>query len=417
MSITIGTIILSCFLMLSPNVVTVQETLTFEHALEIALEQNFQIELARNTAVIAENNAHIGNADLLPRIDIVANARTQNIRLEGNDNTTTTTSAQIQASYTLFDGFGNIYRFKRLQGLDRLSKVEARFQIENMLYAVGQAYYIAAAAYENLKIANELLNISMQRLERVKKRAAFGQANTVDVLAAQVDYNNDTVTLARTELNWEESQRNLNTLLNRDISLDFAIVPEVRFVELQTMDDMKITAFERNASYQAALLDVDQAGIDLKIARAAYLPRLDLSASYGDDQIWQVSAVLNFNLFNGFQKNIDRKNAEIYLKNQQLREQQERLELEKEVSNAYRVYEYSRMVLDLEQKNLEAAEINFRRTEELFNLGQVTSTQFREAQLNLIRAKSNIATSMYTAKLNEIDLLRLTGRLVNEPAQ
>ena len=67
---------------------------------------------------------------------------------------------------------------------------------------------------------------------------------------------------------------------------------------------------------------------------------------------------------------------------------------------------------DLEKKYVEASELNFKRTRELYSLGQVTTTQFREAQLNLIRSRSNVATAKYEAKIKEIDLLRLTGQLI-----
>jgi outer membrane protein len=90
-----------------------------------------------------------------------------------------------------------------------------------------------------------------------------------------------------------------------------------------------------------------------------------------------------------------------------------RLNLQKEVISAYESYQNSLLVLDLEKKYLEAADLNFKRTRELYNLGQVTTTQFREAQLNLIRSRSNVSTAKFEAKINEIELLRLTGQLVH----
>jgi outer membrane protein TolC len=86
----------------------------------------------------------------------------------------------------------------------------------------------------------------------------------------------------------------------------------------------------------------------------------------------------------------------------------------KEITDAHETYRNARFVLQLEKRNLSAAELNFKRTEELFHLGQVTNTQFREAQLNLIRALSTISNAKYTAKLNELELLRLSGMLIEE---
>ena len=67
----------------------------------------------------------------------------------------------------------------------------------------------------------------------------------------------------------------------------------------------------------------------------------------------------------------------------------------------------------MERMNLTASQANFERTRDLFELGQVTTVQFREAQLNLMRAKSNIAAGEYAVKLNEIILLQLAGMLLD----
>ena len=84
------------------------------------------------------------------------------------------------------------------------------------------------------------------------------------------------------------------------------------------------------------------------------------------------------------------------------------------MANGYDAYQNSRLVLDLETQNLEAAELNFQRSRDLYRLGQATGTQFREAQLNLIRSKNRLQTAKYNAKLNELTLLKLSGQLVGE---
>jgi outer membrane protein TolC len=67
----------------------------------------------------------------------------------------------------------------------------------------------------------------------------------------------------------------------------------------------------------------------------------------------------------------------------------------------------------MERLNLTATEASFDRTRELYELGQVTSVEFREAQLKLMQAKSNIAAGQYNVKLNEIALLQLSGMLLD----
>ena len=398
------------------------EPLSIHQAIAIALERNHQVLIARNTADIAKNDVNIGNADLFPKVSLSAGTT----YLDGSEVANTTTNAQVQVTYTLFDGLGNVYRFKKLQVGGDLGELEARSAIETTLLQVSTAFYAAASAYENLQIARELLSISEERLVRAKKRSAYGQARSIDVLSAQVDYHADQVTVAQARLLWDETRRSLNVLLNRELKHLFTIDTTVEFRQKFDPDQLKSAALSNNAAYLATEKRWIQSRYDLQIARAQFLPRLDFSSSYGYSQTApqlhialnnaepsvRIGATLSFNLFNGFKTRIQNRNAKIRQKNQELTLEQTRLNLEKEVTSAYESYQNSLLVLDLEKKYVEAAELNFKRTRELYSLGQVTTTQFREAQLNLIRSRSNVSTAKYEAKIKEIELLRLTGQLI-----
>jgi outer membrane protein TolC len=427
-------VLIVCTILFAADIAAAEEILTFEEAVAIAFKRNPQITVARNNARIADNNAHIGNAGLLPRLDITGSTSYQSTDpASGPGSDLSITSAELIASYTLFDGLGNVFRYRRLASESRLGELEARNQIESILLSVSSAYYGAAATSENLRIARHLLEISRERLERAKKRASFGQAVTVDVLAAQVDFNSDTVTVVQAEFASAEAKRVLNVLLDRDITTDFTIEPAVKFSELGPLETMLDAAHTGNASYLASIESLEEARLSRSITRSEYLPKLDLSASFGynrtadkfdlslDDptRSLDVRATLSLNIFNGFQRWIDSKNAATQVRSRELLEKQARLELDQALVSAYESYQISRTVLELEQQNLEAAQLNFHRTRDLYNLGQVTSTQFREAQLNFIQAETNVSTARYDAKLREIELLRITGRLVNtiEPSE
>jgi outer membrane protein len=404
-----------------------QEILSFEDAIAIALKQNQQIEIARNNAAIAKNNFSIGNANLLPQVNLSSSASygiNQSIS-ESSDNSTST-SAQLEASYTLFDGFGNIYYYKKLKSGSRLGELEARNLIELTLLNVGSAYYKAATAFENLQIAEELLTISLERLERAKKRSNYGRARTIDVLSAQVDFISDQVTLTEAKFIWDEARRSLNVFLNREIDRNFSVDTEVKFRQDFNLNALKAIAFSKNANYLASEERLIQSKYDLNIVRSDYLPRIDFSVSHGythlapgfhiglnnSEPTTRIVASLSLNLFNGLKTTIQNRNARISMKNRELTRQQARLDLEKDITSAFESYKKSLLVMDLEKKYVEAAELNFKRTQELYNLGQVTTTQFREAQLNLIRARNNLSSAKYNAKLNEIEILRLSGQLV-----
>ena len=225
---------------------------------------------------------------------------------------------------------------------------------------------------------------------------------------------------------WEESRRSLNVLLGREIDHEFTVDTNIVFKQTYSLDELKAAALSDNATYLASRRRVIQSGYDLQIARSQFLPKLDFTGTYGYTRIapqfdigfkdaypsLRLGATLSFNVFNGFKNRIQTQNAELQLENQDLTLAQARLNLEKNVIGAYESYHTSLSVMELEKQYVEAAELNFKRTRELYGLGQVTTTQFREAQLNLIRSRSSESTARYEARIKEIELLRLTGRLV-----
>jgi len=153
-----------------------QDTLTYASAIAIALENNYGIRVARNTKLIAEKNAHPGNAGLLPSVSASSgvNYSVSDINLEFTGGIPPSDSkgaksanynASIDAQYTLFDGLGNIYNFQKLKNTAFLSDAQARLTIENTLVAVATAYFEVARSVENLNIARQALSISADRQE------------------------------------------------------------------------------------------------------------------------------------------------------------------------------------------------------------------------------------------------------------
>jgi len=88
-------------------------------------------------------------------------------------------------------------------------------------------------------------------------------------------------------------------------------------------------------------------------------------------------------------------------------------ELERTIANALEIYNNALFILKAEEKNVETNKRNFSRTEEQFKLGQITTIEFRQAQINLLNAQSNLNQAKYDAKNAELKLLQLTGDLLN----
>ena len=406
------------------------ETLRLEEAIAEALSRNPDIQVARGEEEISSNNVHIGNAGLLPRIDLAGTVSYQDneeAQLAGLQEFTST-SGSLQASYTLFDGLGNIYTFRKLKSAGRLGRLAARNAIESIILQVAESYYGLADASSALDVAEEALAISEERLRRARLRSEYGQANSLEVLSATVDANADSVAWKEASLAKGNARRALNLLLKRPVDAEYPVESTVSFEQELNEYDLLEKARQVYSGYLSALESVKQAEYDLAIAQSDFFPELGLQAGYGysrtvegfkpgtDDMSGSFSAALtlNMNLFNGFQSSINRQNARISLRNKRLLEQKALSDLEKRVVDTWEEYRNALDIFEFRKKNLETAELNFRRSKELYVLGQLTSTTFREAQLNLVAAKKSISSAAYNAKILELRLKRLSGNLVEE---
>ena len=420
---------------------TGQDLLRLEDAISIALENNHGIMVARNDAQISANNAHRGAAGLLPTVAANAggNYNVNNTKVEFNTNQippvdvqgaqSSSLNAGINVNYTVFDGMGNVNTFRVLQKSAALSETQTQAIIEATISQVAAAYYSIARLQESYRTLGESATISQERLTRSQNRQAFGGANKLAVLNAEVDLNTDSANLAVAFYNLENVKRSLNALLGRDINSSFNVNTEVAFSQSMKLPDLMAQAQANNVQLRLAAYGQQIAELNLKIAKSNYMPVLGVSAGYnynkadnGPGSILKtqenlglaLGATLSIPIFAGNQRKVAVQNAEIDLLNSQHQQNEAKLNLERDLANAFYTFQSTLRQYELQQKSLESAQENFNRTQDAFELGQATNVQFREAQLNLQRVQDRINDLRYTAKLNEIEVLRLSGQLVKE---
>ena len=174
--------------------------------------------------------------------------------------------------------------------------------------------------------------------------------------------------------------------------------------------------------------NIELSDFDIQISKANYMPSVNFSSSYGfnkydNDATFnyaeQLSKVINaglnltWKLFDGGKTKTNVQNAKIYADNLTVQKEQVTSQLKRDVANALEIYNNALYILSSEEKNVETNQRNFNRTKEQFKLGQITSIEFRQAQVNLLNAKSNLNTAKFDAKNAELKILQLTGDLLN----
>ena len=431
-------ICISAILTLLSIQVSAQDILTKKEAMQIALENNYGVIIANNNVEIAKNNSSIYNSRYLPTLSTNAGANynnsNQEIESQGGEITningaeTKTYNASVNLNYNLFDGLGRKYNYKQLQETYNLSELQARETIENMYLQLFTVYFQIARLSENTKNLQSTLEISKQRLIRAQYQYDYGQSTKLELLNAEVDVNNDSINLLNSKQLYSNTKRDLNIVLGIQKDINYMVETDVNFITLMSYDELLAKAKENNVRLQQNEKNIAISEFNIKANKAGYLPTAGLSGSYGWNKSENPATSffarsnstglnaginLSWNLFDGGNTKTRVANAKITLENQEILKEQQLENIENTLKNTLEEYNNTLFILQAQKQNVITNQNNFDRTEEKYKLGQVTSIEFRQAQINLLNTRTALNNAKYDAKLIELELLQLSGQLLN----
>ncbi|MCF8278724.1 MAG: TolC family protein [Flavobacteriales bacterium] len=428
---------MTLFVTLSTNS-QAQDVLSRDEAMKLALEHNYDIQVAQKTVETAENNASIYNSGYLPTAsasgagNVTYNAG-QNETVQGTNKYSATDAYSYNASlginYTIFNGLGRMYNYKQLKEQHSLSELQAKQIIENTILQLSSAYFEIARLTETVEVLKNTLSISKQRLKRSNYSYDYGQSTQLDVLNSEVDVNNDSINLLNTQQQLENAKRNLNLIMGRTLENDFNVDTNVTFALAFTSEELIAKALERNVQIEQTQSQLRNSEFAIKASRAGWFPSLSANAAYayqgqknpngafltGSTSYGpQAGLSLSWNIFDGGTTKTRQQNAKIALESQKIQQERTTASVQRDVLNAYSTYQNALFVLKAQSGNLATTKRNFERSNEMYKQGQITSIEFRQAQLNLLNAESNLSQAKYNAKNAELQLKQLAGVLLEE---
>jgi len=415
-----------------------QEILTKKEALKITLENNFGIKIANNNIEIAKNNSSIYNSGFLPTASISsgANFRRDNQTINRQDGTsisiddaeTKSYNASVNVNYIIFDGLGRKYNYQQLKETYNLSELLAKQTIENTYLQLFTTYFQIARLSENKANLTEALSISKRRLLRAKYQFEYGQSNKLELLNSEVDVNNDSITLINARQQLSNAKRGLNIVLGVEKNINYEVDTDVYFNKMMNFEDLLQKTIANNSTLKQNEINIAISEFNIKINKSNYLPSLGLNTSYG----WNKSEnpatsflagstsnglnaglSLSWNIFDGGGSKTRVANSKIALQNQQILLEQQKVTIKNTLKNAWEEYQNQLFILQAQEKNVVTNQNNFDRTVERYKLGQITSIEFRQAQINLINSKTAFNNATFDAKLIELQLLQLSGDILN----
>ena len=427
-------IVFACILF-SFSSVNAQKTLTLDNAVNIALKNNFDIQVSRNDATIAQVNNTPGNAGMLPTAAINGSANYSlndafqkypdgtSVNFPSLNSTTITAGAQL--SWTLFDGGKMFVTKNKLNEIESLGEIQYKDKVLQTLFNVVSAYYDVVRQQQQLKSIQVALNYNKDRVIIAQAGFNAGSLLKTDLLQAKIDMN----VILENQINQQfiivEAEKTLNQLLGQSKDSVFAITDSIPLNYTPNRTDLVQKLNSSNTSILSFQKQIDIAALAIKESKSGYLPIVDFRAGYYFSQSTNPSTTVSKNrtagpqvggsvtipIFSAGENKRKIAVAKIMAQSADYDLQNIKLQVNTLLDNTITDFENQQRLLQIETENNELALENIKISLERLRLGQTTSLEVHIAQEDFVQSNTRLINFRYNLKLAETKLKQLVSGL------
>lgn len=419
-----------------PLIASSQQKLGLNESIQIGLENNYSIKIAKNQQALSSESRKAGLSAILPKVDANAGLNqsindTRQVFVTGGINErdaakTTTQNANVLLTWTLFDGMKMFTAYDKLKELEKLGEVNAKAMLQSVVADIIINYYAIVAAQEQMKASREALEVSKSRLDIAENKSKVGSGSTLDLLNAKVDYNADYSNYLKNQETLKNLKVRFNELLILPIDNSFELtdtIPQANALDIQAMySRLKV----QNPQLVSAKSKQRIAELNVKEVAAERYPTLRLNSGYNFNNQnaeagffienrtkgFNYGITASINIFNGLLQSKKEKIAKIESQTAEMDYLSVQHNLEANWNTLLISYQNNFSLLQLEAENQQVSKRNLEISNDKYKLGGISSFQLREAQKSFIEANSRYVNALYQYKLAETSLLELSGDLV-----
>jgi outer membrane protein TolC len=416
-----------------------QQKISLTDAINIALKNSYDIQLAQNNIEISNLANTYGYAGGLPIVSGTAsdNEQVTSINQKFPDPTrdtkrdnvaTNNLAVGVTGSVLLYNGMRVQATKKRLEELLQQNQQVLAAQIQNTIAAVMSKYFDIVRQQYFLKALNRTIEVSKQKLDILEVRKQVGVANNADIFQAQLDLNGNLQTKESQFLLIDMAKTDLLNLIflkpaNQKIVVEDTIIID-RYINL----DSVLSRLSTNPQVIAAQQQVRiNELVEREVASARY-PSLRASTGFNLSSAQSGAGFILLNQsygpFVGVNLSVPIYNGSISKKQQQIAEINTRssktvydntlLDYETGAVRTYQAYSNSLGQLKTESENFKLSQQLLDLITKKFELGQATIIDVKQAQQSFENASYRLINLTYTAKIAEIELKRLESQLSNK---
>ncbi|NBA74016.1 TolC family protein [Emticicia sp. ODNR4P] len=417
-----------------PTWMMAQDRVTLSDAVNTALKNSLDIQIAKNALNIATINNNRGVAGALPTVNGSATNTQQvtSLNQELSNGTSTNrpnvaannTNVNITGTMVLYNGNRIMTTRKRLEELQKLSQTQLNSVIQGILADVMLKYYAVVQQQNFSTTLEKSLEVSKQRLSIIESRRSVGMSNDADLIQAKLDVNSQLQSIQSQKLVIEQAKTDLLRAMTQQTESNIAIQDTILVDAKLDWDALK-TSINSHPDIMAADQQITINQFLEKETKARLSPTLNLNAGISYirsqnaagftllNQTYGPSLGLNLTvpIYTG---SVNSRQVQIAgINTQTARIQKETLiqNYQANATKAWQSYTNALKLLETEKQNYELASNLLKVVMNQFKLGQATIVDVKLAQQSFENSGYRLNNLSYSAKLAEINLKQLAYKL------
>ena len=416
-----------------------QQTITFEEAVRIALDQNPELRQRANQVRLNEIEVRSARAAFFPSINLSTGTGTSfGLSFDTNVGQLRTTAntrfnANASTSMTLFDGFQSQATLRQSRLNVTSSDLDLERQRQLIVFRVASQFLAYIQASEQITVQQENLAAVQQLLSQIEEFVRVGTRPVSDLYQQQAAVETAELAILQAEQQVQIAEANLLQTLRLDPlgSYEF-VVPELS-EELLTPEEFDLTDLFMRARQQRGDLRSQEVAVEaaeqgLRVARGGRLPQLSFSAGAGTsynsgiqdsgfgeqlrrNNSQSISFSLSFPVFNRLRTRSQIQRARVSYENAKISVEATEQQIGVEVRQAYHDYLTAEKQLEVTQRQLTFREQALEAARERYNVGAATLVELTQAQSDFVQASQDAVTARYTIFVRKRLIRYYTGEL------
>jgi len=395
---------------------------SFNEAVQIALERNVTILRAQNNLDLQELTVQSERMDFLPNLNLNSGGnRNYGFQFDQTSGklvnaSTDGFSLSASSSVSLFAGFSNVATLAGARATLEAQEQSFERTRQTVVFNVVSNYLNVILAEETIRIRQEDVEAQTKLYEQIDEFVRVGTRAVSDLYNQQATLANAEAQLLNAESNFQVNKTRLIQVLFLDPLEDYRfLAPDSEELSVKIREyvpqDLLVSAFEQRSDLRAQELSIDAAEQNIRAAKSGYLPSLSFSTSAGssyssardsdfsaqmeDNRSERLSLNLSIPLFNRFNTKRNIESSKVQFANARLDLENLQQNVAIEVRQAYLDYQTAVKRLEVTEKSLRAADQALQVEQERYNVGASTLVELTQSRSRYVDSASQRAQAIF----------------------